>query len=153
MTAVTNSSGKAGHGWQLILADLALIFFLLMLTALPAAEAENARPLADKAARGEDSQVPGTAEIAASQALYRPIAGGPSLAQWLAAQPRDPRATLTVFARFRQGEEARAWAEARALVEEAAGSGVTVRTIIAAGDEADLYASLAYDAAPKQAEP
>lgn len=153
MTTGATSGGKAGHGWQLILADLALIFFLLMLTALPAAEAENGRPLADKAARGEETQAPGGAEIAASQALYRPVAGGPSLAEWLTAQPRDPRATLTVFARVPRSDDARAWAEARALVEEAAGSGVTVRTIITVGDEADLYASLAYDALPPQAQP
>lgn len=153
MTTGTTSSSKTGHGWQLILADLALIFFLLMLTALPAAEAENGRPLADKAARGEETQAPGAAEIAASQALYRPVAGGPSLAQWLAAQPRDPRATLTVFAQVRQGEDNAAWAAARALVKDAAASGFAVRTIITVGEEADLYASLAYDAVPPPAQP
>ena len=141
-------NNKAGHGWQLILADLALIFFLLMLTALPAAEAETGRPLADKAARGEETQALASAEIAASQALYRPVAGGPSLTQWLAAQPRDPRATLTVFARVGRGEAGEAWGAAQALASEAAASGVAVRTIITVGDEADLYASLAYDAAP-----
>lgn len=153
MTTLTTPSSKAGHGWQLIFADLALIFFLLMLTALPAAEAETGRVLADKAARGEETRAPGEAEIAASQALYRPVAGGPSLAQWLATQPRDPRATLTVFARVRRGEDDEAWAAAQALAREAAESGVAVRTIITAGDEADLYASLAYDAAPSPARP
>jgi hypothetical protein len=153
MTMATTPSSKPGHGWQLILADLALIFFLLMLTALPAAEAETGRPLADKAARGEETQAPGGAEIAASQALYRPVAGGPSLAAWLAAQQPDPRATLTVFAQVRRGEESAAWGAARALVEDAAASGVTVRTIITVGDEADLYASLAYDAVPVPARP
>ena len=153
MTSMTTSNNKAGHGWQLILADLALIFFLLMLTALPAAEAETGRSLADKAARGEEAQAPASAEISASQALYRPVAGGPSLAQWLAAQQPDPRATLTVFARVRRGEEDEAWAAAQALASEAAATGVAVRTIITVGDEADLYASLAYDAAPSPARP
>ena len=153
MSAVTTPNNKTGHGWQLILADLALIFFLLMLTALPAAEAENARPLAEKAARGEETQAPASAEIAASQALFRPVAGGPSLSEWLAAQPLDPRATLTVFARVRRGEDSAAWETARALASEAATSGVAVRTIITVGDEADLYASLAYDAVPPPARP
>jgi hypothetical protein len=146
VTSLTTSNNKAGHGWQLILADLALIFFLLMLTALPAAEAETGRPLADKAARGEETKALASAEIAASQSLFRPIASGPSLTQWLAAQPRDPRATLTVFVRVRRGEDSAAWGAARALASEAAASGVAVRTIITFGDDADLYASLAYDA-------
>jgi hypothetical protein len=130
-----------GHGWQLILADLALILFLLTLSALPAAEAETGRKRADRAARSEEAHP----EIAAAQALFRPVAGGPTLAEWLASQPRDPRATLTVFARYRPGGEAAAWDAARALAAGAAGSGVPVRTIITAAGESDLYASLAYD--------
>lgn len=153
MTPTTLTNIKAGHGWQLILADLALIFFLLMLTALPAAEAESGRPLADKAARGEETQALASAEIAASQALYRPVAGGPSLTEWLAAQPRDSRATLTVFAHGRRGEDSISWSAARALASEAAASGVAVRTIITVGDEVDLYASLAFDAVPPPERP
>lgn len=135
------------HGWQLILADLALILFLLTLSALPAAEAESGRQLANKAApRGEESRpMPARTEIAAAQALFRPVADGPSLPEWLASQPRDPRTTLTVFARYRPGGEAAAWEAARKLAADAESSGVPVRTIITAGRETDLYASLAYD--------
>jgi hypothetical protein len=138
-----------GQGWQLILADLALILFLLTLSALPAAEAESGRKLADRGARGEETRaVPARTEIAAAQALFRPVADGPSLSEWLASQPRDPRTTLTVFARYRPGGEAAAWDAARSLAAGAAGSGVPVRTIITAGAETDLYASLAYDEQP-----
>jgi len=148
MSAAGGATKGAGSGWQLILADLALILFLLTLSSLPAAEAESGRRLADRAARGKEARpVLGRAEIAAAQALYRPVAGGPGIGEWLAAQPRDPRATLTVFARYRPGGEAEAWAQARALAAQAQASGVAVRTIIAAGGEADLYASLAYDEA------
>ena len=45
---------RAGPGWQLILADLALILFLLTLSALPAAEAEAERRLAGRDAREKD---------------------------------------------------------------------------------------------------
>lgn len=136
------------HGWQLILADLALILFLLSLSTLPAAEAETGRHHADRAARGEETRpAPAAPEIAAAQALYRPTASGPNLGAWLAAQPRDPRATLTVFARHRPGGEAAAWQAAQALAAQARSKGVAVRTIIAAGTETDLYASLAYDEA------
>ena len=136
------SARGAGHGWQLILADLALILFLLTLSALPASETGKGQ---GGIGRAGALPSPRPAAIAPAQALYRPFAGGPGLAQWLAAQPRDPRATLTIFSRYRPGDEAAAWAAARRLADDARGSGVTVRIIIAAGAEADLYASLAYD--------
>ncbi len=142
---------RAGPGWQLILADLALILFLLTLSALPAAEAEVGRKLADRAAREKDLRHSYKPEIAAAQALFRPVAGGPSLTEWLASQPRDPRATLTVFARHLPGDEAAAWNAAAALADDAQASGVAVRTIITAGRHGDLYASLAYDEVVAQA--
>ncbi len=145
-------SGRAGHGWQLILADLALILFLLTLSALPAAEAETGRQLASRAVQektARDSAGP-EAEIAAAQALFRPVAGGPGLGAWLAAQAPDPRATLTIFAVHTPGGEADAWARAATLAREARSTGTQVRTIITAGKEADIYASLAYDAAPAE---
>jgi hypothetical protein len=142
-TAVLSRSGPS---WQVILADLALILFLLTLAALPAAEAETGQKLADREARAKDARALINPEIAAAQALFRPVAGGPTVAEWLAAQPHDPRTTLTVFVRHRPGEEAAAWATAKALAGDAQAGGVAVRTIITAGDEADVYASLAYDA-------
>ncbi|HSJ78775.1 MAG TPA: hypothetical protein VK913_08595 [Erythrobacter sp.] len=137
---------RGSHGWQLILADLALILFLLTLSALPAAEAESGRRLADREARDKDARPAQRAEIASSQALFRPVAEGPRVGEWFRSQPRDPRATLTIFATYDQGGEAAAWAKAQAMANEARASGARVRTIIAAGAEADVYASLAYDA-------
>ncbi len=142
---------RAGPGWQLILADLALILFLLTLSALPAAEAEAERRLAGRDAREKDMRHTYSPEIANAQALFRPVADGPSLSEWLAAQPRDPRATLTVFARYLPGDEAAAWDAASALAEDAQASGVAVRTIITAGTRGELYASLAYDEIVAQA--
>lgn len=140
-----------GLGWQLIFADLALILFLLTLSALPAAEADSGHKLADRAARPKDAQGPARADIASAQALYRPVAGGPGLSAWLGMQQPDSRATLTIFATHPAGAApdviVRAFARAEALAAEARGRGVPVRTIITAGAEADIYASLAYDAA------
>lgn len=140
--------GKGGHSWQLILADLALILFLLTLSALPAAEAETGRQLAARAVQEKAAREAARprAEIAAAQALFRPVAGGPSLGAWLASQAPDPRATLTIFAVHAPGAEADAWARAEALAAEARASGVQVRTIITAGKREEIYASLAYDA-------
>lgn len=142
---------RAGPGLQLVLADLALILFLLTLSALPAAEAESGQKLSDRDARAKDERHTLQPEIAAAQALFRPVAGGPGIAEWLASQPHDPRTTLTVFARYRPGGEAAAWKAAKALASAAQTSGVPVRTIITAGNEADLYASLAYDEVVAQA--
>jgi hypothetical protein len=141
----TAGAHRSGTGWQLILADLALILFLLTLSALPAAEAETERRLADSQARGEDAQRALRPEIAPAQALYRPVPGGPSLGEWLGAQAPDPRATLTIFAVHAEGSEAAAWARAQKLASEARARGARVRTIITVGPADDVYASLAYD--------
>lgn len=137
---------RGGHGWQLILADLALILFLLTLSALPAAEAETSRKLSVRAARERSETDETGPDIAPAQALFRPVAGGPALGAWLAAQAPDPRATLTIFVTHTPGGEANAWARAETLAGEARAAGARVRTIISAGKSPDLYASLAYDA-------
>lgn len=137
---------RGGHGWQLIFADLALILFLLTLSALPAAEATSGQRLADTDAREKDALGPLQPEVAPSQALFRPVPGGPSLAAWLTAQAPDPRATLTIFATHAAADEAAAWEQAEALAAEARASGARVRTIITSGTADDIYASLAYDA-------
>ena len=134
------SSPHGGSGWQLILADLALILFLLTLSALPAAEAESGEPPADNTALAVLRP-----EVAPAQALFRAVPGGPSLGAWLAAQSPDPRATLTIFATYSKGGDAAAWARAQALADEARAGGTRVRTIITTGAAADVYASLAYD--------
>jgi hypothetical protein len=139
------AAGRGGHGWQLILADLALILFLLTLSALPAAEAEKGQRLADREARQKDTRTMPRPQIAAALALYRAVPGGPRLGTWLAAQQPDPRATLTIFATHMPGGEDAAWARAEALAAEARAAGTRVRTIITAGDKEDLYAALAYD--------
>ncbi len=137
---------RGGHGWQLILADLALILFLLTLSALPAAEAETGLRHAARTGREDNDPGEPRPEIAPAQALFRPVPGGPELGAWLAAQSPDPRTTLTIFATHAPGGEAEAWARTEALAAEARAAGARVRTIITVGKEPDLYASLAYDA-------
>lgn len=146
MSRISPINQRGGHGLQLIVADLALILFLLTLSALPAAEAESGNRLADTDAREKEAAPRALPEIAPAQALFRPVAGGPSLARWLDAQAPDPRATLTIFATHASGREGAAWARAEALAAEARRQGTQVRTIISAGRSDDIYASLAYDA-------
>lgn len=144
--SIVGSFPRGGHGWQLILADLALILFLLTLSALPAAETTSGRRLADREARETDIKGTIQPEIASAQALYRPLPEGPSLSQWLADQAPDPRATLTIIAAHRPGGETAAWTRAQTLANEARAGGTRVRTIITAGAKDEIYASLAYDA-------
>jgi len=134
--------------WQLILADLALILFLVTLTALAGEEANHGSD------RPED-EAPTDPYISQAQALYRPDPLGPSLAQWLSEQSPDPRATLTIFAQYapdeqgaEQGSEREGvWAIAQALSDDAQGRGFGVRVVITEGKASDVYASLAYDTA------
>lgn len=135
---------RGASGWQLILADLALILFLLTLSALPAAEA--GRDLAEE----NRDRGPST-DIAPAQALFRAVPGGARLGEWLNEQGHDPRATLTIFVTHARGDGSAAWHEAQALAEEARAQGTRVRTIITAGTTPGLYASLAYDDAGWQA--
>ncbi|WP_252259707.1 hypothetical protein [Erythrobacter aurantius] len=94
-----------GHssGWQVVLADLALILFLVTLAALAAGP------------DGDDRSRIAKPEIAASQALYREVEGGPRLAQWLDQRPADPRATLTILGQHTEADDAMIWDRAEAM--------------------------------------
>ncbi len=122
--------------WQLILADLALILFLVSLAAL----AGMGTIQAGKPRDGE------TIAVAPAQALYRPAANVPEIGEWLDDQAIDPRATLSVFARYRTEDKEASWAEARRLAETAQMRGVAVRVVLTPAEQTDVYASLAFDA-------
>lgn len=127
------------QGWQLVLADLALILFLVTLTALvnTRSDAGQSRVRAD--------QIAASPHIAASQALFRSTPRGPTLAQWLAERPADPRASLTIIAQHNGADEQIMWDNAKAMAQSVEQSGVSVRVIITKGEQSELYASLAYD--------
>ena len=125
---------RSAHGWQLILADLSLILFLVTLTALVSSSSDEAQ------SRGSEPYV------APAQALFRQVEGGPGLSEWLAEQAADPRAALTIIARHGAGDRDAVWQEAEALAQSAEDKGVAVRVVITKGEASDVYASLAYDA-------
>lgn len=133
----TITPATSGQGWQLILADLALILFLVTLSALAAAPTEPPEGLRGNAL---------TPQFAPAQALFRPEPLGPSLSQWLAARPHDSRATLTIFAQASAADSDPVWAQAQALAADASAQGFAVRVFVTQGESSDLYASLAYDA-------
>ncbi|MEL6707121.1 MAG: hypothetical protein AAFP79_02475 [Pseudomonadota bacterium] len=124
------------NSWQLILADLALILFLVTAAALSAGSGFEESP--DSA-----RQPPGV--VAPAQALYRAGPGLPSLAEWLEQQPRDPRAALTIVAQHRIGEDEGVWSDARTMAATASAMNVRSRVIIREGKTNAVHASLAYD--------
>lgn len=124
------------NSWQLILADLSLILFLMTAAAL-----SGNKRFADRQSEAPEEST----TLAQAQSLYRRGAGLPSLEEWLGEQPQDPRASLTIFAEHVAGKEEAAWAQAREMADAASRLGVRSRVIIRQGPRGDIYASLAYD--------
>jgi hypothetical protein len=108
-------------GWQTILADLALILFMICASALSVAE--GPAPAADKA-RAAPLRAPPSHRPIPSPRRNRPSrwgcgarAGAPPLAQWLADQAADPRLRLSIVVRYatRTGAREAALEQAAAL--------------------------------------
>ena len=77
MTVIANNS-RGGHGWQLILADLALILFLLTLSALPAAEATGGQRLADTDATERTQKAASNPRLLRPRPCFALCRGGPA---------------------------------------------------------------------------
>lgn len=118
-------------GWQTMLADLALILFMVT-----ASTVSRQRETTEKA------HLPPSTEPVA---VYRPQAGTPPLAEWLAGQGHDERTRLTIVAHYTAGDPAASSAAAFKLAREAAASGIEPRLIIEPGEKPGLEAVLAFD--------
>ncbi|NQX94709.1 MAG: hypothetical protein HRT64_07310 [Erythrobacter sp.] len=134
---------RNSNSWQLILADLALILFLVTAAALSAGSGVDE-------ARKDDGNDLATASLneenlAPAQALFRAGPGLPTLAEWLESQPRDPRAALTIVAEHAEGQDEKAWLAARQMAATAQALGVRARIIIRRSGQNTVHASLAYD--------
>ena len=125
---------RAGTGWQTTLADLSLILFLV--TAAGVSEAPVFRP-----ARSEVA--PALPALGDPVAVWSEVPGGPTLAQWLSSQPRDPRQRLTLVA------PSATFAHAQAI---AASAGRPVRLVLEPEHDRPIYAALTYDQPPQVAQ-
>lgn len=123
--------------WQTILADLALILF--MMTAAALASAPDT-PLLPK------SPPPAPSVRGEPVGVWREGPGMPRLADWLAQQGRDPRLRVSILVRHLGGHELAALAHAQALVTEAGARGASARIVIEPGREDAASVVLAYDA-------
>ena len=130
---IVRSAKEGGHSWQLVLADLSLILFLVTLTALVNAEG------------AEQGAAPSSPYIAPAQALFRPTDNGPSLSEWLEEQAVDPRMTLTIVAQHSGIDREAMWQAAQDMVASIKARDIRKRVIITEGETSDVFASLAYD--------
>ncbi len=123
-------NARAGSGWQTVLADLSLILFIVMASAVNETPANSPPPPPSQAA-----MLPALGDPVA---FWRDGAGAPPLKEWLVTAAADPRLRLTIMAPP---------AEAEAALAMAAQAGRPVRILI---DPAatTLVAALTYDQPP-----
>jgi hypothetical protein len=123
---------RAGSGWQTVLADLSLILFMVMASAVNEAPAASPTPPAPVL-------LPALGEPIA---LWRQAPGGLSLPQWLASAAPDPRLRLTIMA---------APQDASAALALSASAGRPARVLIEPG-ASGVVAALTYDQPPQLAQ-
>lgn len=133
-------AGRAGS-WQTVIADLALILFMVTAAAM-------------QGSRKQDDRVPASVPAPVSVpmpalgeplALYRPAQGAPPLAQWLALQAPDARQGLTIVSHYPPGQADEATRAAVALAGEAGEAGNQARIVVEPGERLDVVAMLAFD--------
>ena len=135
---------RTGVGWHYALADLSLILFMVTASALAREQTAAARPAPPR---------PPVAAPAAAPALAEPVAvwragpGMPSLEQWLAAQPLDPRQRLTIVARYAGGRAQEAFVRARDAMDGVRRLPASTRMVVEPAGEDDLSATLTWDGA------
>ncbi len=123
---------RAGSGWQVTLADLSLILFIVTASALSQGGPSPSKPPAP-------AQRSATAE---PLAVWRP--GGPALGAWLAQQPHDPRQQLTIIAPYAAPAQESALSAAVSLAQEARAAGFAPRVVVEPG-QGGPSVTLAYD--------
>lgn len=130
--------------WQTILADLALILFMMTAAALANAPDGPLLPNAPKVA--VQPRPPAPSVRGEPVGVWRDGPGSPELAAWLAQQARDPRLRVSILVRHLAGHEQAALARAEALVAKAGARGAGARIVIEPGRQDGASVVLAYDA-------
>lgn len=117
--------------WQVTLADLSLILFLVTLAGIaPASDSSG----------GEEMR-----EMTPSQALFQSGLDSPNFTEWLAMQHLDDRMTLMIHVQHPAGDQEWAFVEAMHMVDAARSASVASRVVIDQGRQRASYASLGYD--------
>ena len=162
--SLQGARARGAISWQTMLADLALILFMVTAAAMgqPAKTPAAKTPATKPAPKPAPLALPWSARGEAL-AIWRAGAGAPSLGAWLGAQAADQRQQLTISAAYQPGQFAKAAARAAALAAQAGAMGRKARLVIEPADSTahvpggvDISASLAFDrpdpgAAPRPA--
>ena len=146
----TGPMASAPGGWQIILADLALILFMITAAALANAPEGPQSPFKPSPAPKPAPPPKTVQQIAPSLrgepvAVWTDSAGAPPLAGWLASEARDARLRPTIIVRFVKGHQAAAFARAEALSGEAGLRATDARIVVEAGPADGAIVALAYD--------
>jgi len=148
---------RTGVGWQYALTDLSLILFMVAAAHVSDSQAAAARPTPPQAKpEPTPAAAPPPPPVADPVAVWRPGPGMPSLAAWLASQPRDPRQRLTIVAHYTGANAGEASTRAADMLAGAGKSAGQVRLLVEPGAEEDLSAALTWDvesAVPNGANP
>ncbi|WP_421852836.1 hypothetical protein [Novosphingobium sp.] len=138
--------------WQTILADLALILFMMTAAALANAPDGPFLPSAPLAAKAVPAPAPRPIPPPVPSVRGEPVGvwrdgpGSPGLAAWLAQEARDPRLRVSILVRDAAGHEQAALARAEKLMVRAGARGAGARIVIEPGSENGASVVLAYDA-------
>ena len=126
--------GQGGLGWQTVIADLALILFLVT-----------------AGATRQDVEL-GKSSPRDNPALSRWESRGnePPLDRWLDEQPSDARTTVVLVGRYAEGDRERVWNEAANNELVARQRYDRVRTIVVPARKTEWSARLVYDGQPMQ---
>lgn len=122
--------------WQVTLADLSLILFMVTLAGISVSGKDSPAGLAPEAAP----------EAAPIQALYRSTgAAAPDFGDWLAMQQVDDRMTLAIHIQHPAGDQAWALAQAQRMMAVIQTAAIPYRLQIEPGRRRISYASLGFD--------
>ena len=124
---------RAQSGWQTIIADLALILFLIT------AQAVGKKPATQSHAE-EERQPPASSS---ALAVHRPEKGE-SVREWLIASTTDQRQMATISVGYTQEKRAEALTEAERLLAEADSAGVPARLIATPNATDDVVITVDY---------
>lgn len=132
--------GKPLIGWQTLLADLALILFMVTAAAMAASPPSHRKPPPPPPVAHRE------APRAEASAVWRAGGDAPSLGQWLRETAPDPRQQLTIAIHYpgTAGALANALARAASLADEAEAAGFPSRVLVEPG-RAEVVATLSYD--------
>jgi hypothetical protein len=123
---------RAASGWQTVIADLALILFLIT------AQAVGKKPATQSQA--EERQPPASSS---ALAVHRPEQGE-SVREWLIASTTDQRQMATISVGYTPEKRAEALTEAERMLAEADSAGVPARLIATPNATDDVVITVDY---------